>query len=295
MEFSRTLGNALAARGLSLDQLARELRTRGTPVSTSTLSAWQTGQSRPERAASLAAVTVLEEVLALPPGRLRAALPPRRPRGRPPVAAETAAALRGQWGDQADAVQRTLTKLDADWIDLAVPRPLSYRVRTHIGAAGQELVMHVSRVLAGGSAGATRMIYVTRYARLPQAPRVRLTRGCRLGRFRGDPESGVSAFEFLLDPPLRAGGLALTEFGIAFPPRQTDRFTKIRAHRGTRDVVLEAVFDDGYRPARCRAFFQESESSAQKILRELSGGEAQGHFQYIEFNPTPGIYGILWE
>ncbi|GHC68528.1 hypothetical protein [Streptomyces flavofungini] len=294
MEFSRILGRALALRGISLDQIARELRSRGTPVSTSTLSAWQTGLSRPERASSLDAVAALEDILSLAPGQLRAALPPRRPRGRRPVAAETAAVLRTQWGHDAEAVLRTLAKLDADWSDLALPRPLSYRVRVRVGAHGQELVMHVSRVLTGGPGGATRMIHVTRYARLPQAPLVRMARGCRLARFRGDRESGVAAFEFLLDPPLRAGGMALAEFSITFPPRQTDKFTSIRIHAGTRDVVLEAVFEDGFTPALCQAFFQQSRVLPRKVLRELPGAEAHGHFQYIDFNPPPGIYGIRW-
>ncbi|WP_157882503.1 XRE family transcriptional regulator [Streptomyces silvensis] len=264
-------------------------------MSASTLSAWQTGLSRPERASSLAVVSVLEEILELPPGSLLGTLPPRRPRGRRATAFEAGTVRDRQWGNRADSIGAALARLGADWGDLASPPVLSYRVRMQVGPEGGELALHVTRILHGGSRGGARMVYVTRYASMPHAPLLTMTHGCRLARFRGDPAAGVAAYEFLLDDPLSPGELALTEFRIQYPPRQTEKYTDIRVYPGTREVVLETVFDAAYAPAACQAFHRASPAAPVRILKERSGSEARGGFQYIRFNPAPGIYGIRWE
>lgn len=295
MEFHRALALALAAHGQSLDQVARELRQRGTPISTSTLSAWQTGLSRPERAASVSAVIALEELLGLPGGQLRGTLPLRRPRGRRARDAVVEPTGRHQrWGDESQSVRHTLGKLDADWRDLANPRPLTYRAQMHVGPQGEEAVMRVTRVLKGGPGGATRMLYVTRYACLSQAPLLTMAHGCRLVRFSGDTDTGIAAFEFALHRPIGAGELILTEFGIRFPPRQTDRFMEIRAYEGMRDLVLETSFNAAYTPIRCQAYYHPSPALPLRVLRESTGAAVSGEFQYIHLNPAPGIYGIRW-
>ncbi|WP_432931803.1 hypothetical protein ACQPZZ_12695 [Microbispora sp. CA-135349] len=84
--FDRALRVAIRARGLSLDRLHSRLRERGFEVSLSILSYWQRGRSRPERAASLAAVRELEVILSLPEYALIGLLGPPRPRGRRPEA-----------------------------------------------------------------------------------------------------------------------------------------------------------------------------------------------------------------
>ncbi|RGA03881.1 hypothetical protein DI270_016750 [Microbispora triticiradicis] len=88
--FERALRTAIRARGLSLDRLHSRLRERGVAISLSSLSYWQRGRSRPERAASLAAVRELETILSLPEYALIGLLGPPRPRGRRP---ETVAVL----------------------------------------------------------------------------------------------------------------------------------------------------------------------------------------------------------
>lgn len=72
--FSDALRQAIRARGLTLDRLRHRLRAQGHSVSLATLSYWQSGRSRPERATSLAALTELERILRVPPGELMAHL-----------------------------------------------------------------------------------------------------------------------------------------------------------------------------------------------------------------------------
>lgn len=64
--FNVALQAAIQARGLSLDSLRRRLEQQGIAVSLSTLSYWQRGRTRPERADSMRAVRGLEVILELP-------------------------------------------------------------------------------------------------------------------------------------------------------------------------------------------------------------------------------------
>ncbi|MEU6645210.1 transcriptional regulator [Saccharomonospora sp. NPDC046836] len=68
--FAAALRAAIRARGLGLERIQYRLRSRGAPVSLATLSHWQSGRCRPERAGSLAALRCLEEVLEVPQGAL---------------------------------------------------------------------------------------------------------------------------------------------------------------------------------------------------------------------------------
>ncbi|MFD8961897.1 multiprotein-bridging factor 1 family protein, partial [Streptomyces anulatus] len=61
--FPGALREALNRRGLSLERVSERLRVRGITISQATLSSWQRGRSQPERARSLRAVEVLEEIL----------------------------------------------------------------------------------------------------------------------------------------------------------------------------------------------------------------------------------------
>ena len=69
--FHTALRVAIQTSGLGLDRIRHRLAMRGITVSTTSLSYWQSGRSRPERAESLAAVTALEDLLELPAGSLR--------------------------------------------------------------------------------------------------------------------------------------------------------------------------------------------------------------------------------
>ena len=80
--FHRALGMAITDSGLALSRLEYRLGRRGIRVGRSTLSYWQQGRRRPERADSLQAITALEEILEIPPDSLTSLLGPRKPRGR---------------------------------------------------------------------------------------------------------------------------------------------------------------------------------------------------------------------
>jgi hypothetical protein len=79
--FEVALAALIDRSGLTLDRVRDRLAERGVHVSRATLSYWRQGRSRPERAASLDAVTALEELFGLPNASLLKLLGPRRPRG----------------------------------------------------------------------------------------------------------------------------------------------------------------------------------------------------------------------
>ncbi len=76
--FAATLSDAVAARGLSLEEIRRALDHVGYGVTTTTLSYWQSGRSMPRRADSIRAVVALENILGTPAGALTAGLDPIR-------------------------------------------------------------------------------------------------------------------------------------------------------------------------------------------------------------------------
>lgn len=105
--FAEAFDAAVADRGVSLSSLHRRLAELATPVSVATLSYWRSGRSVPERATSLAAVGVLEEVLGLGPGALATHLRPVR-RTAPPGRQVPTEQLTGH----GDAVRAALAHLD---------------------------------------------------------------------------------------------------------------------------------------------------------------------------------------
>lgn len=72
--FADVLGEAIALRGLSLNAIVDELRSRGLKSSLASLSYWRSGRSVPSRSTSVPVVETLEQILGTPPGMLTGAL-----------------------------------------------------------------------------------------------------------------------------------------------------------------------------------------------------------------------------
>ncbi|MGY0237073.1 hypothetical protein [Longispora urticae] len=289
--FGAALRGAIQRSGLSLDEVSRRLRARHTPVSASALSYWQTGASRPERTSSLAAVTELEALLGEPPGSLAALLGPRRPRGRRPAGRPPADPLWTRPG----ALARALDKLDAGVDDLHHPVTVSQHLAFRIDDGGQEESVRVRRVIRAERDHTARILFVSRCGPLSQPPLVTFAEGCQPARFRADVPTATCVFEFVLDRPLRAGELAAVEFGLRFPPGQTDRHVVVAVPHPARELVLRVTFAPGRVPASCHAYRQPGPDPAG---RQRSGIALDGDCrtaQSIVLDPAPGRYGIAWD
>ena len=294
--FSDALRAAVSGSGRSLSALSRGLAERGTPVGVSTLSSWQTGENQPEREASLAALASLEGLLGLPPRALLGLLPTRRPRGRWKPPTRTNLPHQRMWRSPS-AVERVLSRLDAVPADLYVPARVSRTMKVYIDADGCERETRHRHLLRGEGADATRMISLLRSASLPGLPRLVDAEGCRAGRVRADVPGSLSALEVLLESPLRDGELREIGFGIRYPPGQRECHADLRVPPGMRDLVLQAVFEEGRRPGRCVGFYRAARGRPERVVVEGEGvgkGLAAG-FQWVVLDPVPGIYGVRWE
>ncbi|MEV0675674.1 XRE family transcriptional regulator [Actinosynnema sp. NPDC050436] len=292
-EFSAALRAAIQRSGLSLSEISLRLRERSTPVSISALSYWQNGENRPERASSLAAVTALEAILGQPPATLTALLGPRRPRGRWTNRTGPTVAYDQVW-DRPESVARALAKVDATPDELDTPHRLTQHVSYRVDGRGHEESMRVRRLIRADHDGTSRFIFVTRCSGLTQPPAVTFTEGCRPARFRADVPSSTCAFEFVLDRPLAAGELASVEFGVRFPPGQTDRHAQLALFRPARDLVLQIAFDPEHLPRRCHGYFQPRHGLPVEKRDEVTFTRTASTFQFITLEPVPGQYGIRW-
>nr|WP_042197742.1 hypothetical protein [Kibdelosporangium sp. MJ126-NF4]CEL23148.1 hypothetical protein [Kibdelosporangium sp. MJ126-NF4]CTQ90286.1 hypothetical protein [Kibdelosporangium sp. MJ126-NF4] len=288
--FSAALRTAIERSGLSLNDISQRLRARDTPVSVSALSYWQNGENRPERASSLAAVTVLEAILGQQPETLTSLLGPRRPRGRRPG---PVLAYDKIWA-RPENVARALSKVDAVPADLDTPHRLSQFVSCRVNAQGSEESMRIRRLVRADHDNTTRFLFVTRCSSLPQPPVVTFAEGCRVARFRVDVPSSTSVFEFLLDRPLAAGELATVEFALRYPPGQTSTHTQIAIYRPAREMVLHIAFDPAMLPRTCFGYFRPGSALPRENHRETTIDEHNTTYQFITLDPMPGQYGIEW-
>ncbi|WP_109505382.1 helix-turn-helix domain-containing protein [Nocardioides speluncae] len=291
MNFAEGLRAAIAVSGLSLEELAERLTERGRKVSTSSLSAWQSGLSRPVRAASLLAVTDLEEILGVAPCSLASLLPERATQRR-----------RVSGGDDGpekwvhpDVTTRLLSRLGAVYDDPSEPERLTRHLRAHIGPDGCHLRLSVAGLVRGRQQTATRLIFMSDYGQLHQVPSVVHSHGVSLNRFRADPSSGLAAYEFLLDRPLEPGEVAAVSFTIAYPARFLSDFLSIRVRPGCRDVVLDVHFDERRPPVHCWAYHTPDPNSPERVLHEVTGDAIGTSYQLARLDPASGMYGIRWE
>ncbi|QXV57615.1 helix-turn-helix domain-containing protein [Amycolatopsis sp. TNS106] len=292
-EFGAALRTAIERSGLSLSEISRRLRAQDTPVSISALSYWQNGENRPERASSLAAVTALETILGQPPGTLTGLLGPRRPRGRWTSRTGDALPYDQVWR-RPEEVVRALAKMDATPDELDTPHRISQNVCYRVDGHGHQESIRVRRLVRADHDGTSRFVFVSRCSSITQPPMVLFTEGCRPARFRADVPSSTCVFEFALDRTLAAGELASVEFGVRFPPGQTNRHAQIALYRPARDIVVQLAFDPARLPKRCTAFFQPRSGQPREERGEAKFDRETSTFQFITLDPLPGQYGIQW-
>ncbi|NUT99062.1 MAG: XRE family transcriptional regulator [Saccharothrix sp.] len=283
--FGPALRAAVEGSGLTLDALSRRLRAHGAPVSTSALSYWQNGVTRPRSAEVVAA---LEVVLGQSPGALADLLEPRR-RADPPAAVAHELVMR-----RPETVARALAKLDATPDDLHTPHRLSQHLTYRMDAADGQETLRVRRLVRADHDGTTRFLFVNRGGSLAHPPTVTHALGCRPHRFRVDVPSATWAFEFLLDRPLAAGELAYVEFGVRLPPDRTSPHVQIALCRPGREVGLRVTFSPDRLPAACHAFFRPPNGLPVRRRAGARFDRATGTCQYVVLDPEPGQYGIGW-
>ena len=288
-DFAPALHGAIAASGLTLDRIVHRLGERGFTLSTATLSYWSRGRSRPERPESLAALDVLEEILAVPTGSLRRRLVRRVRRGRGKADLVPFGDLWGAFGTPVDEVISQITA-PADQ-----RRVLSYHERYLLGPTGAEHCCRVIAVLEAVSEKAKHMITVYRDdSGGPALPTVVPVAGVRLGRVGTDMETHLMAAELWFDQDLRRGERTVVEYCLEFPDGgNRSLMCERRFATQIRQYVLEVTFHPDAVPHRFRAIGEPADGSAG--TEQPLSIDGQHTVRSVWLDQPAGAYRVDWE
>jgi hypothetical protein len=289
--FPTALRAAIEASGLTLERLRHRLAQRGIQVSVTSLSYWQQGRSRPERADSLRAVRAIESILGVPPHSLGALLGPPRPRGR--------------WLDREereyDGILEPATALAETIKPMLGPSDRKLRVFSQDDAvtvgADRAIRSVRSRIVVRAVADdPDRYLAVYCGERGSTATDIEITEreNCRLGRVRRHPKLPVIALELLFDHRLRAGETHLLEYVLAIDsPVESPDYR--RGFRYPADAFVVSVrFAESALPARVFGFSQREPHVVPQVDGEMiitAGRWAHRAARDIR----PGVLGIGWE
>ncbi|MEV6410949.1 XRE family transcriptional regulator [Kribbella sp. NPDC051718] len=290
--FSAALHLAIESSGLRLEEIQNQLAAQHIMVSQTTLAYWRRGRSRPERPASLLAVSALEGILGLPPDALTAQLGPRRPRGRwldhPPGTMEMTDVWSG--AENLEGLLRA--------VDTPVHNHL-YRVSLHdLFSLGpnREVVSLVTRAVVRATADRiSRSVFVYHNDDAGSGlPTVHPVRNCRIGRTRSDPDEEFVVAELIFDRVLNTGETAAIEYETRFPSCITSNHYHRAFPAETGDYLLQVQFDPAALPARCFRYSRRREDAPDQGLREVWVGSTYGA-HLVERDIPPGLVGLRWE
>lgn len=289
--FPAALHLAIEASGLTLDEIQVWLAEHDARVSVPTLSYWRRGRSRPERAGSLRAVHLLEELFELPSDSLISLLGPRRPRGR--------------WlGHSPGALDVARLFDDPRSVDLlagvgAVGLGALTRISTHITVTVDENrltnTIRLRELLRANTDRVSRCAVLYFADEQPEnPPTLSDARYCRVGRVRVDRSIGVIAAELILDRMLDAGEPALVEFEWQFSPGADIVNYEHRFAEPIREYVLQVRFDPAAVPAQCHRYDRPTASAPEGNGRELWIGGSNTAL-LAELDLPAGIVGMRWD
>ncbi|MEU9132297.1 hypothetical protein AB0D08_30010 [Kitasatospora sp. NPDC048540] len=291
--FHVALRTAIATRGLALHRVQQHLARRGVQVGVTTLSYWQQGRRRPERAESLRAVQQLEEVLDLPAHSLTRLLGPRRSAGTAPAGPATR--------PYRDLI-RPAEAVDGLLATIAGPPGTGLHTVTHIeritiGADRRQLRRSSQHVLRAHHDGIDR--YLAIYQGDPGCDITRVTlradENCRPGRVRRDPAAGLLVAELLLDRRLRTGDTHLLGYGFEDVPGPEPSSEYVRGfNAGAGQYVLQVAFHPAALPVRCHRFTSRAPGGRPYETEDLT---LDGHHcvHLVATALPPCILGIRWD
>ncbi|MFR9798757.1 hypothetical protein ACL02U_23110 [Streptomyces sp. MS06] len=295
--FADVLHDAIEASGLSLDRIRHALAGRGVRISVTTLSYWRRGRSQPERAASMRAVELLEDILDLPTGTLGALLGPPRPRGRYAMAPAAPTAAEGLhptdlWpGEQWLAeVCEELEVTPGDGLERLGIHD-TFQVSSHDG----ECVLRMNQVVRATANGVSRCLVVHAADEdTDEIPRIGAVRHARLGRVRQQSQARIVAAELLLDVPLGLGDTAVFEYEVRLTANSPATCYGRRFAVPVRQYVLQVQFTPGAAPAHCYRYEREPGADDDRVRDRLwLGASASAHL--VSLDQQPGHAGIRWE
>ncbi|MFI6447556.1 hypothetical protein [Kitasatospora sp. NPDC050543] len=291
--FAEALNLAIEASGLSLDRIRTALAQRGVRLSVTTLSYWRRGRSQPERASSLHAVHLLEELLGQPHSSLSALLGPPRPRGRWASApASGSLRLEDVWPGEQE-ISEVFAELDAP--PSGELERLSIHDAYYVDLNQRGYLLRMRQVVRATVSGVARCLVVHKADEEAfGCPEITSVRHARLGRVRRRPEIGLVVGELLLDRPLGLGDSTVFEYEVEIPPGGPTTVYGRRFAVPVREYVLQVHFDPGAVPAHCERYDRAPGQDEDRRREQLwIGASASAHV--LATDQPPGQVGIRWE
>lgn len=267
--FDAALRAALSDSGLTLERVRDRLRRKGVSVSLSTLSHWQTGRSRPERAVSLQAIREIERMAGLAPGALISLLGPQRPRGKwshPGAQALLASVGQSLSEDMVATLSPLIERSAGVLATRVVDEVLTIDSRGCLRSIRTRLVVEA----VCGFPDRYTAVYMSRDGSSSGVLGMRALTGCRVGRVRRHPSSPIVAAEMLLGAPLLPGQHHVLEYEVVDRGRTTrPRYARF-IPKGTSSAVITALFDRYRVPARCFGRVGEEEPRELSLSADLA-------------------------
>ncbi|WP_329565943.1 hypothetical protein [Kitasatospora sp. NBC_01266] len=291
--FAATLHRAIESSGLSLDRIRTELDRQGVRVSVTTLSYWRRGRSQPERASSVRAVALLEELLGLPRAALSGLLGPPRPRGRWIAGgAQDCLPVATIWPEE-QRIAEVFAELDAP--ATGELERLSVHDACYLDANRFGGQLRTRQVVRATTAGVSRCLVVHQADEdAVGCPELTSIRHARLGRVRRCPEVGLLVAELLLDRPLGLGDSTVFEYEVELPPGGPTTVYGRRFAVPVREYVLQVHFDPSAVPVHCERYERDPGALQDRVRERLwIGASASAHVLATE--QQPGQSGIRWE
>ncbi|MGW1676369.1 hypothetical protein [Saccharopolyspora sp. NPDC002376] len=293
--FEAALRTAIRASRLSLERIQHRLRARGTPVSITALSYWQSGRRRPERPDSLLALQQLEQVLGVPENALSTLLGPPRPRGRTRQASAEAPPLSSLWSENESAAE-LLTKIDTSH-DSKLAR-LSHHDVVHVDQRGELRKIRTCKLVRAESNGVDRWVIMFDGASSGENPPIiRPIRSCRLGQVLTDHARDLVVAELLFDRALARGETMLLEYEIIDPPTGPNEVEHsfCRLFRlPVRQYVAELQFDPAHPPTRCESYVGDSTTQEVEPPKPLTV-DRFGRTHAVALDFGMGVFGVRWQ
>lgn len=283
--FSRALSLAIDLNGLGLVRLKGRLDAAGASVSTTTLSYWRTGRTRPERPESLRAVALLEQELGLPDRSLTELL--ARPEGDRPVSVVRWERLWGQGNRMLPVLNSFEASHDASLVVLSLHESL------HIGADRMLRRLCVREVVRAAEEQVQTKVVTVRGLMPDRRPRLISTRYCAPGRVEAVPGQPFTICELVLGRSLAEGETAILEYEFEYTDEIPDTSYDRRFRHPVADHLLEVHFDPATMPASCHSYRQDAPDGPEREVAEVPLSPAvPAHV--ITTGAAPGIHGMRW-
>lgn len=278
--FHVALRNAIRERGLTLDRLRAHLARRGIPVGLSSLSDWQTGNSRPVHPGSRRAVRALEDILGLPSTSLVRLLGngsgPREGVSDIGPVAELLDALPGSRDRDLELISaQHKIVVDADG------RTALVWTRAAIRALRNGVDRYVGRYYGGRDCD-------------PGQVRAQPLDNCRLGRFVAHPSAPALVYELVFDQTLRAGDTWVFEAQLADPTAGVSTEFAFGFRYPAEQYLLQVRFHRGALPASTHSFAQFDLNDGRHTTGELALTK-HNTVHLIASAVDSGVLGIKWD